>query len=78
VRNLALAGGTVDLGSVTCLANDRPGVDTTPYPDAADPIPGQVFFYVLRGSQGLADGPGSYGQGTGGRERVAGAGDCPK
>ncbi len=78
VRNLALAGGTVDLGPVTCLANDRPALDTTPYPDAAEPAPGQVFFYLLRGSQGLADGPGSYGQGSGNRERVAGTGDCPK
>jgi hypothetical protein len=77
VANLAVAGGVIDLGAVTCLADDRPHLDTTPHPDPAEPSPGQAFFYVLRGSRGLWDGPGSYGQGSGGRERVAGSGGCP-
>lgn len=76
IANLAIAGSTVDLGPVTCLANDLPALDTSAYPDGTDPAPGHVFFYVERGSEGLLVGPGSYGQGTGARERIAGAGGC--
>jgi hypothetical protein len=35
-----------------------------------------VFFYLYRGSVGFNAATGSYGQGSGGKERVAGAGDC--
>ncbi len=73
VASLAIAGSTVDLGPVVCLADDLSGLSIT---DGVDPAPGQAYFYVRRGTQGAADGPGSYGQGTGNRERVPGSGGC--
>ena len=77
VANLGFgAGSTVDLGTVACIENDSPDVDTVGDEDPIAPSPGQTFFYVHRGSQGILAGPGSYGQGTGGRERLAGAGGC--
>lgn len=73
VASLAIAGSTVDLGPVVCLADDLSGLSIA---DGVDPAPGQAYFYVRRGTQGAADGPGSYGQGTGNRERVPGSGGC--
>jgi Tol biopolymer transport system component len=75
VASLALgAGNTVDLGAVVCLEDDSPDAHTVGDEDLVEPSPGQAFFFVYRGSQGA--GPGSWGQGTGGRERVAGTGSC--
>lgn len=77
VANLAPgAGGTVDLGAVVCVENDSPDADTVGSDDPATPLPGQVFFFLHRGSQGLIDGPGSYGRGAGGGERMPAAGGC--
>jgi Tol biopolymer transport system component len=71
-------GDTVDLGTVTCLENDTLNTSTAgAEADATQPVPGQVFFFLRRWTQGPADGPGSYGQGSGGAARVPGAGDCP-
>jgi len=70
------AGGTVDLGAVVCLENDSGDTNTLGFEDTVQPTPGQVFFFTYRGSQGVAAGPGSYGQGSGGGERVAAGGDC--
>jgi Tol biopolymer transport system component len=67
---------SVDLGAVACLENDSPDNDTEVAPDILEPPPGQVFFFLFRGSQGILDGPGSYGLGTAGGERNASAGDC--
>ena len=66
---------SVDLGAVACLENDSPDTDTEVAPDTLEPLPGQVLFYLYRGSQGILDGPGSYGLGTAGGERSA-SGDC--
>lgn len=77
LANLHNAGSTVDMGAVACIANDSGDTTTAGYPDALTPLPGQVFFYVFRGTMGLAAGPGSYGTGTAG-ERVAGSGDCTR
>jgi Tol biopolymer transport system component len=75
--NLSLPGnGTVDLGAVVCLENDSPDADTVGDEDPDLPGPGQAFFYVLRGSVGADAGPGSYGQATGGEERLPASGDC--
>jgi len=73
-----VSGSSVDLGTVACVANDSPVNSTENSDDGATPAPGQVFFYVYRGSQGLSAGPGSYGQGSGGKERLASSGDCPQ
>ncbi len=69
-------GNTVDLGAVICLENDSPDADTTGFEDFEVPAPGQAFFYLYRGTQGSEAGPGSYGLGPSGGERIAGAGDC--
>jgi Tol biopolymer transport system component len=74
--NLSINGSSVNLGAVQCVKNDSPVNSTESSDDGLTPAPGHVFFYVYRGSQGLSAGPGSYGQGTGGKERLAGSGDC--
>jgi Tol biopolymer transport system component len=67
---------TVDLGAVVCLEDDSPDATTAGFEDPDEPAPGQAFFFLYRGSQGIDDGPGTWGQGTGVAERVAGAGSC--
>ena len=76
LANVHLDPTTVNLGTVSCVVNDSPVNSTEGSDDGTTPPPGHVFFYVYRGSQGLSAGPGSYGQGTGGKERVASGGDC--
>lgn len=76
VANLAFAGSTVDLGAVTCLEDDSPDTTTAGFGDPDTPLPGQVFFFVTRGSVGVDAGPGSYGTSKDGRERATGAGGC--
>src|SRR5262249_32700180 len=76
VANLTFNGTTVDLGTVTCLEDNVGAGDTTGSEDALDPAPGQVFFYLYRGTVGEPPVAGSYGQGTGSGERVGGAGGC--
>jgi len=76
VANLRVSGTSVDLGAVACVKNDSPVNSTEGSDDGLTPAPGHAFFYVYRGSQGLSAGPGSYGQGSGGKERLAGSGDC--
>jgi hypothetical protein len=76
ISNLAISGSTVDLGPVVCLEDESPDNHTRGHEDDADPAPGEAFFFLYRGSVGAAAATGSYGQGTGGRERIAGAGGC--
>jgi Tol biopolymer transport system component len=76
IAALGDGGAVVDLGSVLCLEDDSPDADTAGFEDPDQPLPGQAFFYLYRGTQGLLDGPGTYGAASDGRERVAGAGDC--
>lgn len=76
VASLRFLGGEVDLGAVVCLENDSPDTETVGFGDSEEPLPGQVFFFLYRGSQGLSAGPGSYGTSRDALERVAGAGDC--
>jgi Tol biopolymer transport system component len=76
IANLSVAGSTVDLGIVSCLEDDSPDNHTRGSEDALDPAPGEALFFLYRGSVGFNAAAGSYGQGTGGRERVAGAGAC--
>ncbi|MDH3285435.1 MAG: hypothetical protein OEQ13_11890, partial [Acidobacteriota bacterium] len=76
VANLAPGVGTVDLGTVVCIENDSPNVDTVGSEDVVNPLAGEAFFYLWRGTQGKNIGPGSYGTSTAGDERTASAGDC--
>jgi Tol biopolymer transport system component len=78
--DLSLVGpggdGIIDLGPVVCLEDDSPDADTIGFEDDFEPAPGQVLFYLYRGSQGLLDGPGSYGQSSDGLERQPSGGGC--
>lgn len=76
IRGDVSALGPAGLGPVACLENDSPDADTAGFADPAAPPAGKSWFFLFRGSQGLLDGPGSYGQGTYG-ERVPSTGDCP-
>jgi len=76
IANLAIAGSTVNLGPVSCLEDDSPDAHTKGHGDPANPAPGQAFFYLYRGSVGFDAAAGSYGQGSGGKERIAGTGGC--
>ena len=76
IANLSMDASTVNLGPVSCLEDDSPDNHTKGYGDPVQPAPGQAFFYLYRGSVGFDAAVGSYGQGTGGKERVAGAGGC--
>ena len=76
VADLQDGGGTVDLGAVLCVENDSPDTTTAGAEDAVTPAAGQAFFYLYRGSMGIAAGAGSYGTGSSGLERSASAGDC--
>lgn len=69
-------GGTVDLGSVVCLEDNSEDARTLGDEDAAQPVPGQVFFYLFRGWGGEFVGDGSWGEGSGEAERVPGSGSC--
>jgi hypothetical protein len=76
IANLSIAGSTVNLGPVSCLEDDSPDEHTRGHADPVSPAPGEAFFYLYRGSVGFNAAAGSYGQGTGARERVAGTGGC--
>lgn len=69
--------GGVDLGPVVCVENDSGDASTAGSADVVTPGPGQAFFYLYRGSQGVAAAPGSYGQASSGEERAPSAGGCP-
>jgi hypothetical protein len=73
VASLAIAGSTVDLGPVTCIEDDSPDNATIGNEDAAQPLPGQAFFYLYRGTKGSPPVTASWGQGTGARERIGSA-----
>ena len=76
IANLSTSGATVNLGPVTCLEDDSPDNHTQGHGDLAEPAPGEAFFFLYRGSVGFNAAAGSYGQGTGGKERVPSAGGC--
>lgn len=77
VASLREIGQTVDLGSLTCLANDLVAPDSVSasVEDAAVPPAGEAFFYLFRDDGD--DGGGSYGTGSRGQSRVPGPSDCP-
>jgi hypothetical protein len=74
----AEAGGTVDLGAVTCRENDFPATNTFSEERDIDVPPlGRSFFYLARGYGGPI-GDTSYGFSSSGAERIPSSGDCPE
>lgn len=76
VAHLAIAGGSVQLGTVQCVINDSTVSNTDTLPDAANPGPGQTFFYLFR-DNAPGQTAGSYGTDPQGRPRFPSGGDCP-
>jgi len=76
IASLSIAASTVNLGPVSCVEDDSPDAHTKGHGDPANPAPGEAFFYLYRGSVGFDGAAGSYGQGSGGKERIAGSGGC--
>ena len=69
----------VDLGRVTCLANDLPQATwwyVTGPADPESPPLGTAYFYLVR-AFGLPDGDTTYGHSSAGQEEVPLSGDCP-
>ena len=64
----------VFLGSLTCVGDDVPA--GAPIVDPASPPPGDAFFYVLRDDDPDPLRTGSWGRGSGNRERLASTGSC--
>ncbi len=77
LANVRKVGEATELGPLACIANDAAATDTSASPDADDPAPGQVLFYVFRDDAPDAGG-GSYGTDSDGHPRVPGSGDCPR
>ena len=67
---------TVELGSLTCIADDTVETDTGTFPDPDIPAPGQAFFYVFRDDAPDPEAR-SYGADDDGHRRLAGGMDCP-
>ena len=76
LASLQESGGVVDLGAVVCVEDDSVDPDTVGNEDPDVPLPGQGYFFLYRGTQGLSDGPGTYDRGSSGLERTATVGDC--
>jgi hypothetical protein len=72
-------GSHVDLGGVTCLADDFPQADWWYIQGPADPESppvGKAYFYLVR-ALGLPYGDTTYGHSSDGLEEVPLSGDCP-
>ncbi|UCF69153.1 MAG: hypothetical protein JSV80_07685, partial [Acidobacteriota bacterium] len=71
VRRLAAADGIVDLGSVSCLAEDTMSTNST---DGARPQAGEAFFYLVRYRHGLTT--SEYGWSSADEPERSGEEDC--
>jgi hypothetical protein len=66
--------GTIDLGPVTCLADNLPDTDTAAMADTAVPPLGDVFLYMVRPVVGGV--PGLYHVSSSGKPAVPSSGGC--
>ncbi|HXV75191.1 MAG TPA: hypothetical protein VD788_02660, partial [Candidatus Polarisedimenticolaceae bacterium] len=76
LANVGYDAGTITLGPVACLESASPDTDTRGFEDPAQPGPGEVLFYVFRGTQGVGDAVNDWGRGSGAIERVPASGAC--
>ena len=74
VGALHATGGLVDLGMVTCIENDSTDLTTRGLGDAATPLRGEAFFYLVR--QNPAGSGLGYGFSSAHDTRVPATGDC--
>lgn len=74
VASVSQTPTTVNLGPVTCIANDLPDTDTSSFPDPGTPPPGQAYFYMLRSV--VAGVAGNYSVSTGGKPGFPSSGGC--
>ncbi len=74
IAALRSIGGMTDLGVVTCLENDSTDLTTRGLADAAVPLTGQSFFYLVRQTP-RGSGLG-YGASTAHEPRTPASGDC--
>ena len=74
VSALSFDDENVFLGTLTCIADDVPA--GTPIVDPSAPPPGDAWFYVLRDDDPDPARVGSWGHGSGNRERLASSGNC--
>ena len=72
--NLSQGPATVNLGPVTCLADDLPDPDTANFPDGVTPPVGQAFFYLLRPVVGGV--AGEYSVSSSGKPGIPSSGGC--
>ena len=74
VHSVVVGSGTVNLGPVTCLANDLPDTDTAALADTALPPVGDAFFYLVRPVIGGV--AGQYSVSSTGKPGVPSSGGC--
>jgi len=76
---LSSGGSIIDLGRVSCLANDVPQAAWWYVTGPSDPeLPplGSAYFYLVR-AFGLPSGDTTYGHSSDGQEEIPFSGDCP-
>ncbi|HET8947785.1 MAG TPA: VCBS repeat-containing protein [Candidatus Polarisedimenticolia bacterium] len=72
--NVTQTATTVNLGPVTCIANDIPDTDTANFPDPSTPPVGQAYFYLIRSVVGGV--AGNYGVSSSGKFGFPSSGGC--
>ena len=72
--NVSEGPTSVNLGPVTCLANDIPDADTANFQDTGVPPVGQAFFYLIRPVIGGV--AGQYSVSTSGKAGSPSSGGC--
>ena len=72
IANLEVVAEQVNLGPLTCIADDLTATDTAVVPDGELPPAGQAFFYLFRDNAPDSD----YGVDSSGQTRVPGGTDC--
>ena len=71
---MAETTGTIDLGPVTCLADNLPDTDTAAVADSTIPPLGRGYFYLVR--HVIAGVAGQYTVSTNGKPGVPASGGC--
>jgi VCBS repeat protein len=76
VKQVIQGSSSIDLGAVTCLANDLAVNDTADFPDSTTPPLGDAFFYTVRAIVNGVPGPYTVSA-PGGKIGSPSSGSCP-